>query len=103
MKDIIYGILALILVGILLTFTHDAFAGRWFPEASVYLDVTTDSSEIYCGDRGDFASHMGARLDLYSEGPHTIRAMWVHNSCIEAQSDLRNRDTLGIGYEYKLW
>lgn len=101
--DIVKAAIVLVLVAALLLFARNALAGEWFDEAAIYVDVTADSSEIYCGSRGDLASHIGARVDLYSEGPHTVRAMWVHNSCVEAEDDLRNRDALGIGYEFQLW
>lgn len=104
MNDIPKALIVLFVVGVALTGVYRcAHAGEWFPEAAIYLDVTRDSGDLYCGDRGDHASHLGARVDLWSQGPHTFRTLWVHGSCVETERDLRSRDTIGIGYEYRLW
>lgn len=103
MKDILYAVIVLFLVGFTMLTVRECAAGEWFPEASIFADVTKDSEDIYCYGRNNHASHVGAKLGLYREGPHLIRGMWVHNSCVEEQNDKDNRDVIGIGYEYKLW
>ena len=99
----IEAVLILLAVAAILLTARNAFAGEWFPEAAVYVDVTKDPPSTYCYRDDGHASHMGARVDLYSHGPHTVRTLWVHNSCVESNNDRRSRDVLGIGYEYQLW
>lgn len=103
MKDIFNAIAALILAAALLLFARATFAGEWFPEAAIYADLTPDNPPTYCYRDNGHAAHLGARVDLYSHGPHTVRTLWVHNSCAEEQDDRSSRDVLGIGYEYQLW
>lgn len=104
MGDIPKALIALVAVGVLLTIPYKcATAGEWFPEAAVYLDVTPDTGDIYCHRSDGHTGHLGARLDLYTHGPHTVRTIWVHESCAEEQNDNRSRDAIGIGYEYQLW
>lgn len=92
----------IILVSYLLL-APSAHAGEWFGEAVLFADATPDSHDIYCHRSHGHASHMGARLEVYTGGRHTVRAVYVHNSCIEEYYDKRTRDVLGIGYELRLW
>lgn len=103
MKDIPKAIIVLVAVGILLTLAHHcARAGEWFPEASVFVDITNDDG-LYCHDHNNEASHLGARVDLWASGPHRFRALWLHASCVQEEDDLRDRNVFGIGYEFRLW
>ncbi len=101
--DIVKAAIALVLVAALLLFARNAFAGEWFDSASIYVDVTRDSPTTYCHRSSGHASHLGARVALYTHGPHTLRGVWVHNSCVEEQDDRSSRDVFGVGYEYELW
>lgn len=104
MKDIIVAIVVLFIVALLLGLFHEkVLADEWFPEAAVYADITRDEDQLYCMRENGHASHLGARVGIWRQGPHMLRVLWIHNSCAEEDDDRTTRDVLGVGYEYRLW
>lgn len=80
--------------------------GKWFDSGSVFvgIDYHKDGS-VFCQDTGvsgELNSNLGANIEVYSYGDHSLSGNYTHHSCA-LNPDVNTYDGAGFKYEWKIW
>ncbi len=104
------GIMAAMIVVAFIVFMIGKVAhaeeGKWLDTGSVFigLDYHNDGS-VFCRDNGvsnKLNSNLGATIQVYRYGDHSISGNYTHHSCA-INPDKNTYDAAGFKYEWKIW
>ena len=104
------GIMAAMLVAAFVVFmigqVVHAEEGKWFDEGSVFIGLDYHKNgSVFCQDNGvssELNSNLGAEIEVYSHGDHSVSGIYTHHSCA-LNSDVNTYDGIGFRYEWKIW
>jgi len=79
---------------------------KWLDSGSIFvgIDYHKDGS-VFCQDIGvsdELNSNLGANIEVYRYGSHSISGNYTHHSCA-LNPDVNTYDGVGFKYEWKIW
>jgi len=80
--------------------------GKWLDKGSVFIgiDYHKDGS-VFCQGTGvsdELNSNLGANIEVYSYGDHSLSGNYTHHSCA-LNPDVNTYDGIGFKYEWRIW
>lgn len=104
------GIIGAMLVAAFIVFMFgqvvNAEEGKWLDTASVFVGIDYhNNGSVFCQDIGvsdELNSNLGANIEVYSYGDHSISGNYTHHSCA-INPDVNTYDGVGFKYEWKIW
>jgi hypothetical protein len=80
--------------------------GKWLNSGSVFIGIDyNNKGSVFCQDNGvsnEMNSNLGANIEVYTYGDHTLSGNYTHHSCA-INPDVNTYDALGFKYEWRIF
>lgn len=76
---------------------------KWFDTGSIFVGIDYhQNGSVFCVGDGKLNSNMGAAIEVYQYGDHSMSGVYTHHSCA-INSDVNTYDAIGFKYEWKIF